>query len=150
VGWEAQAQALGEAQQGACDTRAATTWTCARTHSDTHSASLPYTHTPPHLILPADTQHAHAHVARAPRPRSLRPQGRGPVKGDFLCPDPNWPASDAARNNDDCWVGASRDTRTPDGSAADFLRVYDVRAALCNVGALAHLRTDPSARPRAL
>jgi hypothetical protein len=75
----------------------------------------------------------------APPAPSFRPRpltaGRGPIKGDYLCPDPNWPASDSSRASDDCWVGSARSTMLADGSGPGFLRVSDITAALCNVGA---------------
>jgi hypothetical protein len=58
------------------------------------------------------------------------------VRGDYLCPDPNWPATDPKNNKGDCYVGSGRDTRAADGGGEGFLKVSDITAALCNVGAL--------------
>ncbi|WIA35607.1 hypothetical protein OEZ86_004028 [Tetradesmus obliquus] len=58
--------------------------------------------------------------------------GRGSIQADPLCPDPDWPSNEG--NNDDCWVGSARSTKTADGAGDGFLVLQDTTAALANVG----------------
>ncbi|KAF6266444.1 hypothetical protein COO60DRAFT_1669869 [Scenedesmus sp. NREL 46B-D3] len=58
--------------------------------------------------------------------------GRGSIKADTLCPDPQWPDSDGSMR--DCWIGSARSTKTADGAADGYLVLQDTTAALANVG----------------
>eukprot|EP00775_Hariotina_reticulata_P013903 gene13903-14021_t len=52
-----------------------------------------------------------------------------------LCPDPNWPANDAANAYSDCPPPAWHDVRNDNGTAA-YLQLEDVTTALCGAGVI--------------
>lgn len=62
--------------------------------------------------------------------------GRGSVKAEPLCPDPDWPASDSGNANTDCWVNSARDTRTLDFKDEAYLKLDNINVALANVGVM--------------